>query len=224
MINYGEKFRFEENKVLEFPDFKLVYLGTKKVEAPKELHISPDIKEFKIISEDDEKTVTWGSGTGALMPCRIQIEKFGLTFLFNPWEEEPVMIGTTAKINSNTVNLTRIGDISKLTQEEVNKLSDLEYSLYTSTSKNAGYTYRFNGKIKHFNPQADPIIYGTTTKSLINTGSEWVISQGGGLLPEYELRPVMLGKEDFSKKMLELGVSEEKLDEFFNYKPDFTNF
>jgi hypothetical protein len=92
MINYGEKFRLEENKVLEFPDFKLVYLGTEEHESAKELHMSPHIKKFKIISEDGEKVVGWGSGTGLLLPLRVQIDKQKLAFEFSPWESEPRML------------------------------------------------------------------------------------------------------------------------------------
>jgi hypothetical protein len=91
MINYNEPFKLEKDKILEFPDFKMIYTETKRENIPEYLRISPYAKEYKIISADGEKILKWGSGTGVLFPLRIKIEKSNLTFEFNPWEEDPKM-------------------------------------------------------------------------------------------------------------------------------------
>jgi len=218
MINYNQPFHFEINTELEFADFTLTYVGESQSEIViGSSRIPSTKKEFKIKFDNEEKSLVVSSGTGMLTPLRFSLVKKKATFEFNPWVDESVMM-------KSELDLTRIGDMLQLSQEDVNDLSESDFMIYRKTL-GEGY-FMFNGKINLHNSdlEPEPLYYGTPSKRLAKRGDDWQIVQGGGLLPDFEMKPVLLSKGDFTREMKKLGVSESKLEEYFNYKPDYTDF
>ena len=71
--NYGEKNVFKKGKSLDFPDFRLIYLGQRRVKSelfPRGFLYYDFLVEKGNISE----TISWSSGTGDIAPLEFRIE------------------------------------------------------------------------------------------------------------------------------------------------------
>lgn len=63
---YGEKVQFRKNVPIRFPDFKVTYLGQRRVEVPI---FKPGFLYYDFLVESPEgakKTISWTSGTGVI--------------------------------------------------------------------------------------------------------------------------------------------------------------
>jgi hypothetical protein len=112
--------------------------------------------------------------------------------------------------------------------DKLGQMTESEFVEYIQMSSMLGNKYMYHGKQKGIDIeefQNDFMFFGTTVKRLVQKeNGTWVISQGVGLLPQFDIRPVMLDEEHFRQKMLELGVPEKTLDEYFAYVPNYDNF
>ncbi|MBK7709282.1 MAG: hypothetical protein IPJ30_26880 [Acidobacteria bacterium] len=82
--SYGAKTKFAKDAVLDFPDFKLTYLGNRKV--PSELWPNGfNYHDFRVLSRTGERTVSWSSGTGDIGPVEFEVDgaKFQLELRFS---------------------------------------------------------------------------------------------------------------------------------------------
>ncbi|MBK8813378.1 MAG: hypothetical protein IPN69_21990 [Acidobacteria bacterium] len=82
--SYGAKTKFAKDAVLDFPDFKLTYLGNRKV--PSEHWPNGfNYHDFGIRSRSGERTVSWSSGTGDIGPVEFEADgaKFQLELRFS---------------------------------------------------------------------------------------------------------------------------------------------
>lgn len=78
----------------------------------------------------------------------------------------------------------------------------------------------FNGEVS----EHSVVFYGTPIVRLVkDENGEWSIWQGA-VFPDFQKVPELLDDEEFSKKMKELGVSDELLEKYFNFEPSFDNF
>jgi hypothetical protein len=58
--------------------------------------------------------------------------------------------------------------------------------------------------------------YGNPGKRLaLDTKGNWKIAVGAGLIPDFVTEPRFMDEEEFSRAMLELGVPEELLNEYY---------
>jgi len=68
---YGEKVRYEMGTPIIFPDFILVFLGT-RTEKPAPDFPNQNLRftyyDFKLSHGGEEKTIAWSSGTGVVGP------------------------------------------------------------------------------------------------------------------------------------------------------------
>ena len=112
-------------------------------------------------------------------------------------------------------------ELNSLAHDEVNALDETMFMEYIHRSRELGNEFMFKGVRDKYTLT----LYGSTLKSLEGNGkSGWHIMQGFGLLPTFQLKPIMVNKEEFAKRMKELGVSDQLLKECFEYKPDSTGF
>ncbi len=109
----------------------------------------------------------------------------------------------------NDFSASRLANIS---QDEVNKFNDEEYNEYLSQCDKIGFIFKFNGK-QPGPEEASPRYYGSNKAKIFKDiyTNRWVLGPVL-VLPEFEVRPVMLDKETFKKKMLELGAPEDEVD------------
>ena len=71
--NYGEKNVFKKGKSLDFPDFRLTYLGQRRVKS--ELFLRGFVYyDFRVTSGNISETISWSSGTGDIAPLEFRIE------------------------------------------------------------------------------------------------------------------------------------------------------
>ncbi|MCI0448265.1 MAG: hypothetical protein L0Y79_00580 [Chlorobi bacterium] len=79
--NYGEVVRFEKDKPVKYPDFEITYLGERKQTAtfPNGSSFTFTYQDFKIKSANEEKTISWTSGTGDISPA--YLEAAGMQFM-----------------------------------------------------------------------------------------------------------------------------------------------
>lgn len=69
---YGEKIAFRQNQPIKFADFNLTYTGERRVSSDK----FPNgflYHDFKAKTANEEKTVSWSSGTGEIAPTAFEI-------------------------------------------------------------------------------------------------------------------------------------------------------
>ena len=92
---------------------------------------------------------------------------------------------------------------------------------YYEALKKEDKIYMFGGKIAGGHT---PLFYGTPLIRLTESGNGiWGIGQGA-IFPDFEKEPEVLSKEDFSTKMIDLGVPVTVLEEYFNFKPNLNNY
>lgn len=221
MIKYDQKFILEEGAEFEFPDFKLIFLEeSQRVTKFGKSNIPTTTRIFKVIFGNTEQVLRVSSGTGLLMPLTFNIVKIRATFKFNWWNETTVV----TKLN---LDLTKMSICSKLTQNDVNELTKEEYGAYQNTFRQSGDQYFIFGgdaNLSNSSLEPEPLFYGTGSKRLVKSYNGWKLVQGGGIVPEFQIRPIYLDKDDFKKEMQNLGVKITLLEEFFDYVPDYTNF
>lgn len=221
MIEYGQTIDLKVGVVLEFPDFKLIFLE----ESQRELNIGKSnllstTRRFKVLYGENELILVASTGMGFLTPLRFSIVKIRATFEFNWWNE-------TTVVNKLSLDLTKISICDKLTQNDVNDLTREEYGTYENTFRQSSvqyFTFGGDANLPNSNLEPEPLFYGTGSKRLRKTNNGWMIVQGGGIVPEFQIRPIYLDKDDFKNAMQNLGVETTLLEEFFSYVPDYTNF
>jgi hypothetical protein len=64
---YGTKVKYSKGATIRFPDFDLVYIGTRK-EASKVFPNGFTYQDFKVSQGSTSDTVSWSSGTGLIAP------------------------------------------------------------------------------------------------------------------------------------------------------------
>jgi hypothetical protein len=69
---YGEKIVFSQNTPVKFEDFTLTYTGERRTNDDK-FPRGFVYHDFKIQNQQEEKTVSWSSGTGDIAPASFQI-------------------------------------------------------------------------------------------------------------------------------------------------------
>jgi hypothetical protein len=125
-----------------------------------------------------------------------------------------------------------IRGFKQLTQNDLSSFNEEQFMNYYKEAQKKGYEYLFDGvtnsdvQMQNTNNMNETEIkfYGTFTKRLRVINNTWEVSQGAGLVPPFKVYPLALDKETFTEEMKKLGVKEEKIKEYFNYKPDYTNF
>src|SRR6476660_6510731 len=68
----GEKVKYAQNAPLKFADFDLTYIGERRVSSDK----FPNgfiYRDFKAKTANEEKTISWSSGTGDIAPTAFEI-------------------------------------------------------------------------------------------------------------------------------------------------------
>lgn len=71
-VAYNTKVKFAKGEVLEFLDFTLEFLGTRRQESSLRVSLG-DLYDFKITANGQAQTISWSSGTGAIGPRRFKI-------------------------------------------------------------------------------------------------------------------------------------------------------
>jgi hypothetical protein len=66
-INYGQKFVYEPTREIDFPDFRLKFLGTKPNGSTGSLQLGA-IYEFQVVTPTTSQVIQWSSGTGDIGP------------------------------------------------------------------------------------------------------------------------------------------------------------
>lgn len=69
---YGEKIRFWQNQPVKFQDFSLTYIGERKTSS-EQYPRGFLYHDFKVEGKNEEKTVSWSSGTGDIAPTVFEI-------------------------------------------------------------------------------------------------------------------------------------------------------
>jgi hypothetical protein len=113
--------------------------------------------------------------------------------------------------------------LSEINQVEIMDLTFDEWYPYFLRSKEVGNEYFYNGIMKH-----TPIIYGTSDKRLTydTYTKEWRLGMGA-VVPDCEVKPLMVSKEKFEELMLAHGVPAEIMKVYFETEytaDDYENF
>lgn len=85
--SYNTAVKFEQGKILSYPDFTAEYTGIRTVtkDLPNGNKITFRYHDFKINSAAEQKTVSWSSGTGDIAPVRFETagKKFELELSYS---------------------------------------------------------------------------------------------------------------------------------------------
>lgn len=65
---YGEKVQYTQGESLMFPDFKVSFVGERKVEVPQHVNGFFQYYDFEVFSNSETITISWSSGTGDIAP------------------------------------------------------------------------------------------------------------------------------------------------------------
>lgn len=68
IFQYGEKVQYEKGTVIQFPDFRLVYIGDKWLSGKNGATWSMVFNLFEISDGKISKEISWSSGTGNIGP------------------------------------------------------------------------------------------------------------------------------------------------------------
>jgi hypothetical protein len=87
---YNEIANFEKDKTIAFPDFDLTYMGERKetVKFPNGNSFTFTYFDFKIKKGEQEKTISWTSGTGEIAPANFEFNGNKYTLELRYWEKE----------------------------------------------------------------------------------------------------------------------------------------
>lgn len=69
---FGEKVKFSKDAPIKFEDFTLVYIGERRVSS-EQFPRGFLYYDFKVKVENEEKAVSWTSGTGDIAPTNFEI-------------------------------------------------------------------------------------------------------------------------------------------------------
>lgn len=90
--NYGEITSYKKDQPVLFPDFTLTYTGERKETStfPNGKKFTFTFYDFKIKSNDEEKTISWTSGTGVIEPLDFEFagKKFTLELRYRENEKK----------------------------------------------------------------------------------------------------------------------------------------
>ena len=64
-VRYGEKVRYQEGKVIAFPDFTLTYKGQRRV-VPPQYPRGWWVYDFEVKAAKKTQTICWSAGTGLI--------------------------------------------------------------------------------------------------------------------------------------------------------------
>lgn len=73
-VNYGQPVNYQKDTSIEFPDFKLIYQGERKQDAPV---FGPGYflyHDFEIFDQNSNKVISWSSGTGDIGPSPFEFK------------------------------------------------------------------------------------------------------------------------------------------------------
>ncbi len=113
-------------------------------------------------------------------------------------------------------------ELDAITREELQDLSEEDFFYYHKQSTEAGNEYMVNGLMYGYQEDdPDGWVDGGPAKALRkDADGDWRITQVF-VIPTFSRYPLMVDEETFIERMRERGVSDDVLEEFRNFEPDF---
>jgi hypothetical protein len=72
--SYGKKFMYLPAREIEFPDFRLKFIGDRDGGSINGLLLAP-IFDFEVLTSSESKLIHWSSGTGDIGPTSFKVQK-----------------------------------------------------------------------------------------------------------------------------------------------------
>lgn len=71
---YGQKFMYHPAREIQFPDFRLKFVGDRAGGSISGLLLAP-IFDFQVLTSNESKLIHWSSGTGDIGPTGFKVQK-----------------------------------------------------------------------------------------------------------------------------------------------------